>query len=91
MRVPHFLVLVGGFVREEVERVLRRRGVSLKSFDSNENGSHNVVVSFDPKRISAKRIVEVLTNHEDKQAAIIPMADWEKNHDKTPRGLVPAE
>lgn len=90
MRVPHFIVLVGAFVQDEVERVLRRRGVRLKSFGSNKNGSHNAVVCFDPKRISAKRIVEVLTTGSGRNAAIIPMADWEQKHEKA-RGLVPAE
>lgn len=63
MRKRHRLVLLGDFNLQDVSEVFRKRGIRIHTplAPSPKSPTLEGVICFNPKRISAKRIINILT------------------------------
>ena len=84
MRKRHRLVLVGGFVEEELRQLFRQRGIRIHSplVENVVDGFQESEICFNPKRIKPKTVIQLLTrNRAHHNVALEAIETKEECHD----------
>ena len=84
MRKRHRLVLVGGFVEEELRQLFRQRGIRIHSplVENVVDGFQESEICFNPKRIKPKTVIQLLTrNRANHNVALEAIETKEECHD----------